>query len=292
MKIVLTGSLGNISKPLTEILVNKGHQVSVITSSTDKKAAIEALGATAMVGSVNDISFLTQAFSGADAIYTMVPNNFAATDTKAHIAGVGANYAEAIKAAGVKRVVNLSSIGAHLPSGTGPITGLHRVEQSMNKLEDVAIKHLRPSFFYINFYNNVDMIKHAGIMGSNYSADTKIVLVHPRDIAEAAAEELQGNFTGHSVRYVASDERNLGDVVKVLGNAIGKPELPWITFSNEDALNGMIQAGMPQDLAKNYVEMGVATGDGSIQEEYFKNRPVLGKTKLEDFAKEFAQAFN
>ncbi len=291
MKIVLTGSLGNISKPLTEILVNKGHQVSVITSSTDKKAAIEALGATAMVGSVNDISFLTQAFSGADAIYTMVPNNFAATDTKAHIAGVGANYAEAIKAAGVKRVVNLSSIGAHLPSGTGPITGLHRVEQSMNKLEDVAIKHLRPSFFYINFYNNVDMIKHAGIMGSNYSADTKIVLVHPRDIAEAAAEELQGNFTGHSVRYVASDEKTSAEIAQTLGTAIGKPELPWIEFSDADNIAGAVGAGLPEEVATNYTEMGVSVRTGKMFEDYYKHKPTLSKVKLTDFGQEFAKAF-
>ncbi len=65
MKIIVTGSLGHISKPLTEELVQKGHTVTVISSKPEKQAAIEALGATAAIGSVEDVSFLTTTFAGA-----------------------------------------------------------------------------------------------------------------------------------------------------------------------------------------------------------------------------------
>ncbi|TCD03485.1 NAD(P)H-binding protein [Pedobacter psychroterrae] len=292
MKITLTGSLGNISKPLAETLVAAGHEVTVITSNEDKVAAIEAFGAKAAVGSVEDVDFLTGAFSGKDAVYTMVPPNFGAADIRKFIASVGEKYAQAIQASGVKQVLNLSSIGAHLDGGTGPIAGLYDVEQTYAKLEAVAIKHLRPAYFYVNFYGSIGMIKHAGILGSNYDAETPLVLVHPNDIAAAAAEELQHGFTGHSIRYVVSDESTAVEVASVLGAAIGKPELPWVEFNDEDTLQGMIQAGLPEVMAKSYVEMGDATRSRKLFGHYFDNRPAtLGKIKLEDFAKEFAQAF-
>lgn len=291
MNITLTGSLGNISKPLTEILVKAGHQVTVISSNADRTDEIKALGAAPAIGQVTDLPFLTQAFKGADAVYTMVPPNFGAAQWKNYIAGIGQNYADAITAAGVTKVVNLSSIGAHLEDGTGPVTGIHRVEEIYNKLDGVAVKHLRPGFFYLNFYANVDMIKHANIIGSNFGADTNMVLVHPNDIAQVAAEELQSNFTGKSIRYIASDEKTAGEVAKALGAAIGKPELPWIEFTDADNIAGATGAGLPEEIATNYTEMGTSVRSGKMFEDYFKNKPVLGKTKLEDFAKEFARAF-
>jgi uncharacterized protein YbjT (DUF2867 family) len=292
MNFTITGSLGNISKPLAEILIAAGHQVTIISSNEAKKKAIEELGATAAIGSVEDVAFLTKAFSGKDAIYTMVPPNFGASDIRGFISSTGKKYAEAIEAAGVKHVVNLSSIGAHLDGGTGPIAGLHDVEQTYSKLEGVAVKNLRPAYFYINFLGNVDMVKHAGILGSNYGADTPLVLVHPNDIAAVAAEELQQAFTGKSIRYIASDESTGRNVASVLGAAIDKPELPWVEFSDEDALQGMMQAGLPEPMAKSYVEMGDAMRSRKLYEHYFNNKPSsLGKTKLEDFAKEFAQAY-
>jgi uncharacterized protein YbjT (DUF2867 family) len=292
MKFTITGSLGNISKPLAEILIAAGHEVTVITSSVNKVQAIEAIGARAAVGSVEDVTFLTEAFQGKDAIYTMVPPNFGASNIREFIAATGEKYAEAIKASGVKKVVNLSSIGAHLDAGTGPISGLHDVEQTYSKLDGIAVKHLRPAFFYINFFGNIDMIKHAGILGSNYGAETPLVLVHPKDIAAVAAEELQQDFTDHSVRYIASDESTAANVASVLGAAIGKPELPWVEFNDEDALQGMIQAGLPEVMAKSYVEMGDATRSRKLYEHYFNNKPSsFGKIKLEDFAIEFAKAF-
>ncbi|MDB5272276.1 MAG: hypothetical protein JWO58_643 [Chitinophagaceae bacterium] len=293
MKYVIIGSLGNISKPLTQKLVAAGHEVTVITSKSTNKAAIEALGATAAIGSVNDESFLAITFSGADAVYTMVPPNFGASDWKGFIAETGHIYAKAIKASGVKHVVNLSSIGAHMPTGCGPVSGLFFVEEALNKLEGVHIKHLRPGFFYLNLLANIPMIKGHGIIGGNYGEGTKIVMVHPKDIAEAAAEELLSlSFTGKSIRYVVSDEKSTGEIAKVLGTAIGKADLPWIDFKDEESLAGMTGAGLPKEIADNYVEMGQAVRNGKMFEDYYKNKPTLAKTKLEDFAKEFAAVYN
>jgi len=294
MKYVITGSLGNISKPLAEKLVAAGHKVTVISSKAEKVAQIEALGAKAAIGSVEDIGFLTKTFTGADAVYTMVPPNFGAGDWKKYIGSIGENYAAAIKAAGVKNVINLSSIGAHMPDGCGPVSGLYFAEKALNGLDGVNVKHLRAGFFFQNFFGNIGMIKHMGIIGGNYGDGTTLTLVHTNDIAEAAAEDLLGlSFKGQSVRYVVSDEKTTHEVASILGKAIGKPDLPWIDFKDEDTFAALVQAGLSEEIAKNYAEMGAATRNGVMAAEYNANRPtVFGKTKLEAFAKVFGAIYS
>jgi uncharacterized protein YbjT (DUF2867 family) len=295
MKYVITGGAGNISKPLSESLLAAGHEVIVIGRNPENLKPLTDKGAKAAIGMVEDIAFLTETFKGANAVYTMVPPTFSAADWKAHIAQVGKNYADAIKTAGVKYVVNLSSIGAHLPDGVGPVSGLYQAEQALNQLQGVNIRHLRPGYFYSNLFANISMVKDMNIIGSNISkAEDKIIFSDTIDIAKAAAEELQNlTFTGHTVRYLASDERTPVDLAKTLGTAIGMPELPYVEFSDEDTLDGMKGAGLPEEVAKNYTEMGHAMRTGIMAEEYWKNRPeTLGKTKLEDFAAHFAGAFS
>ena len=292
MKITVTGSLGNISKPLAKQLIAAGHQVTIVSSNADKIADIEALGATAAIGSIADAAFLTKAFTGADAVYTMIPPNFGASNYRQYVGGSAKNYAEAIKKAGITRVVNLSSIGADIDGGTGQISGVHDAEIILNALENVSIRHLRAGFFYVNFFSNIDMIKNLGFIGSNYDSNTRLIMVHPEDIAAAVAEEIQQPFTGKSIRYITSDERTTGQAAAILGAAIGKPDLQWVEFTDEQALNGMLQAGLPPEMSKNFVEMGVAVRKGILWEDYdAKHNTPTGKIKLEDFAKEFAQRF-
>jgi len=292
MKITLTGSLGNISKPLAEILIKNGHEVTIISSDSKKVNDIEKLGAKAAIGSVSDVTFLTAAFKGSDAIYTMVPPNWGVSNYRQYIAETGKNYLEAIKASGVKRVVNLSSIGAHLNGGTGPIAGLYDVEHTLNMLDGIAIKHLRAGIFFINFFFDMGIIRNMGIMGNNYGEKTKLVMVHPRDIAVVAAQELQGSFEGKSHRYVVSDEREISEIVKILGTAIHKPELPWVQFSDEETFAGMTSAGMSEAIASTYVEMGNAINSGILFEDFDQHKPdVWGSTKLVDFVKEFAAVY-
>ncbi|WP_256010278.1 NAD(P)H-binding protein [Desertivirga xinjiangensis] len=92
MKITITGSLGNVGKPLTEKLLKKSNTLTVISSNPKKKADIEALGAAAAIGSLQDPDFLLSAFEGADAVFLMVPPNFAATDPRGYYRSVGSNY--------------------------------------------------------------------------------------------------------------------------------------------------------------------------------------------------------
>lgn len=292
MNITVTGSLGNIGQHLVKKLVAAGNNVTVISSSEDRKAAIESTGAKAAIGAITDVAFLASTFASADAVYLMIPPNIGFQNIIENTTNVGKAYAEAIKEAGVKRVVMLSSVGAEFDGGTGPITGLHHIEEIYKQLSNVAITFLRAGYFYTNFFNDIPLIKNAGIQGSNFSAATKLPLVHPQDIAAAAAEELQKTASGHAVRYIVSDYVSAADVAKNFGSAIGKPELPWIEFTDEQALQGMTGAGVPQEIAELYTEMGVAIREGKLQTDFeAKGAPLNGDVKIADFAKEFASRF-
>lgn len=292
MNIILTGSLGNTSKPLAQRLLTSGHTVTIISSDPHKINLIQALGAKAAIGSVEDVSFLTQAFTGADAIFTMVPPNWGVTNYPQYIAQIGKNYRDAIEASGVKRIVNLSSIGAHLPKGTGPVAGLYEVEQTLNALKGVAVKHLRAGIFYVNFFFDIPLIRTMGMMGNNYGPKAQLVLVHPRDIAQAAALELQVTWEDKSHRCVVSHEGEVAQIVQVLGRSIDKPDLPWVQLSDEETFAGMTAAGMAKAVAQVYVEMGNAIDSGILFDDFNQHRPRdWGSTKLVDFAPEFAAVY-
>jgi uncharacterized protein YbjT (DUF2867 family) len=128
MNIVITGSLGHISKPLAQELIQKGHSVTIISSRPERQTNIEALGAKAAIGSVEDANFLVKTFTGADAVYCMTPPDFTHPDQVDYYEQIAQRFAKAIRQSGVKRVIYLSSYGAHLPSGTGFITGSHKAE--------------------------------------------------------------------------------------------------------------------------------------------------------------------
>ncbi|GAB3281258.1 NmrA family NAD(P)-binding protein [Larkinella harenae] len=297
MKIIVTGSVGRISKPLTEELVQQGHTVTVISSRSDKQGAIEALGASAAIGSVQDAHFLAETFQGADAVYTMVPpiSYFDPTiDPMACFRQIGTNYAEAIRQAGLKRIVNLSSWGAHRDNGNGGIAGAYHLEQLLNELPDaVSITHIRPTSFYYNLYSFVPAIKSTGIMVAAYGGEDRTVLVAPSDIAAAVAQELQAPVTGRHVRYVASEELTCNEVARMLGEAIGMPDLKWLVIPAEQMQKRLEAAGMPPHMAASLVELQKGHHTGIIAEDYDRNRPaVLGTVKMSHFAQEFAAVFH
>jgi uncharacterized protein YbjT (DUF2867 family) len=295
MKIVVTGSLGNISKPLTQELIKKGHSVTVVTSTPERKTAIEALHATAAVGNVEDPEFLPAAFAGAHLVYTMIPpGNFMDPnyDVFARVQAMMQNYRQAIAKAGIKRVVHLSSVGAHTDKGNGLLRLHHIAESTLKQLPaDVRLTFMRPTGFYTNLLGYIPMIKEQGFIAANYGENDVAVWVAPGDIATAIVEEIEHPSTGDPVvRYVASEELACKDTASILGQAIGKPDLQWIKISDEQMLNGLIARGMKPDIAAGMVEM--FSGHDTLYDDYFRHRSVLGKTKLPEYAKEFAAVYH
>jgi uncharacterized protein YbjT (DUF2867 family) len=297
MKIVVTGSLGHISKPLTQILVQKGHSVTVISSKAERQQEIEALGAKAAIGTLEDVALLTETFTGADVVYVMTPpvpffnHSF---DPEAYYRKLGNNYAQAILQSGVKHVVHLSSIGAHLDQGSGFILySAHNVEEILKSLpDDVMITFLRPVGLYYNLFAFINAIKKQGVIATNYGADDQVLLVAPIDVATVAAEEITQRFQGRKIRYIASEEISCNEAADILGEAIGKPGLKWTIVSNQQYQEILETFGMASHLASDMVEMNAATHTGKLYEDYYRNRPTLGNVKLKDFAKTFAAVYH
>lgn len=292
MKIITTGSLGNVAKPLVQKLVAAGHQVTVITTKADRNAEIEFLGAKAAVGSISDTAFLTETFKNADAVYTMLPPSMGPTNMIQHIADAGQAYATAIQAAGVKRVVMLSSVGADATEGTGPVQGVHRVEQIFQQLTNVNVTVLRSGFFFVNFFRDIPLIKNRGIFGNNYGGDEKLAFTHHEDLSAAIANELQTDGDGFQIKYVVSDIATGNQLATFFGQAIGKPALTWIEIPDEQLKQGMLSGGLPEELVGLIVEMGQGVRAGKITKDFFATgSQVIGTHKLNQFAEAFKNRY-
>lgn len=291
LQIIVTGSLGQIGSPVAKRLLATGHTVTVVTHSHERQAEIEALGARAVVGSVEDQAFLAKAFVGAEAVFALLPPSYTVTDLPTHARRIGVNFAHAIDLAGVARVAYLSSWGADLDHGTGFIVGTHFMEQALGGVS-AAVTHLRATSLYGNLFNVIPQIKHAGTVTSNYGGDNRLVLVHTDDIADAVVDELRSPAVQRKIRYVASDTTTIRELARTLGEAIGRPELAWTVVSDDDLRTRLLAQGLSAYAADLRVELGVAHRTGLLMEDFERHQPIpLGRVKIGDFAREFAQAF-
>jgi uncharacterized protein YbjT (DUF2867 family) len=317
MKIIVTGSLGNISQPLTQILTKQGHAVTVVSSDRNKTTAIEALGATAAIGSIADADFLATTLERADAVYCMIPLSYTDPDPQAYLRRMAGNYVQALKQNAVPRVVVMSGWAADLVEGES-------AEDVFKELTGGAIAgatvtgpsltFLRPASFYSNFYQSINLIRGKGLLGKfltlrhcglwalltgktgllmgNYGGDDRTVFVSPLDIADAVAEELLQHPDRTTIRYVGSEEMTCNEAAKIIGTAIGKPWLKWVLIPDKQMLQGLKMAKLPEKLAEMLVKMQAAMHSGKTLENFHRNNPKMGKVKLADFAKEFASVYH
>lgn len=297
MKIIVTGSLGNISRPLAEELIRKNHHITVISSRPERAPEIEALGAIPAIGRMEDAVFLAETFAGADIVYAMEALNHKVffdhsldfIDANVRIA---AAYREAIEKSGIRKVIHLSSIGAHMEEGNGILKFHYEAEKILNSLPDtVTIKFMRPVGFYYNLFNFIPTIQSKNAIIQNYGGNDREPWVSTQDIASVIAEEMEKPFKGREIRYIAGDEISPDEIAATLGKAIGKPDLQWITISDEELLDQLVTAGMNPETARGFTEMNKARRGGVLYEDYYKHRPVLGKIKVKDFAGDFARAY-
>ncbi len=307
MKLIVTGSTGNISKPLTKLLTDHGHTVTVISSDPKKQAVIESMHAAAAIGSIEDAAFLAKTFAQADAVYAMIPMPFTDTDPQPYLAKMAANYVEAIKKTGIPRVVALSGWSADL------IPGENAEDVFTEELKNTSITILRPASFYNNFYQSMSLIRGKGLLGKyltlrysgvkalltgktgllmgNCGGNDRTVFVSPRDIADVVAEELVKRPDHTTIRYIGSEEMTCNEAATIIGTAVGKPWLKWVVLSDKQMLQGLKMAKLPQKLAELLVAMQAVMHSGKPLENFHRNNPKLGKIKLAEFAKEFAAVY-
>ena len=291
--IVVTGATGNIGTALVHELLGKGHRVTAVARPSTRLDALAQAGATARAGNLHDVAFLTEALRGADTAFLMIPPNGAAPDMLAHMQKIGEAIAQAVRTVGLKQAVHLSSIGADLASGTGPVVGLYYQEARLNAIEGLAVAHLRPAYFMENLLANVGLIQHMGIMGSGMRPDLAFPMVATRDIAAKAAELLDKGFAAGSVHYLLGPQNySQQDAARAIGAAIGRPDLAYVQFPYEDAKKGMMGAGLSESMASLYDEMTRNMNEEKVMVHEPRTAESSSPTTLSEFAETvFAPAF-
>ncbi|MCU0352846.1 MAG: NmrA family NAD(P)-binding protein [Cytophagales bacterium] len=290
---VITGATGNTGKRIVENLLKAGEPVTAVGRSAEKLQPLADRGAKTAVGDLNDAAFLTETFRGATAVYAMIPPNAAAPDFRAYQNEIGLAIIEAAKNSGVQSVVTLSSFGAHSPQ-TGVVAGLYDFETNFKKVAEANVLHLRAGFFMQNFFGNIGLIKGMGINGGfPINGDVKMPMVHTDDIADVATEHLlKRDFSGQTYLYLANADLTMVEATQILGNAIEKPDLQWVTFPYDQAKGGMMQMGFSESLADAYIQFGRATNEGIMYIGYERQPEHKTSTSLATFAeREFAAAF-
>lgn len=291
MKITVLGSLGNINRNYLPRLIADGHDVTVITSTQDRVDAIHAVGAKAVVGSNRDVNFLTETFKGSDVIYLMISgiNPISGTDMWQAAIELSENYKSAVQNSDVKNVVNLSSIGADNPKA-GILYMYHFMEDALNSLEDVNVVHIRPVGFYSNLFADMQSLKTQQTIFSTVSADITRGWVSPADIADVAYALISHTPAGKSAKFVVSDWATGNDWLKAL--AKNEIEAKYQQIPVEALAANMKKIGFHEDTANRFVQMNRA---GENADEFYASLRAtdyhLGKVKLGDFAKVFADIY-
>jgi uncharacterized protein YbjT (DUF2867 family) len=289
--ITVMGATGHTGKKIAESLLKAGEKVRALGRSESKLGELKSAGAEVLTGDTTDAAFLTKAFRGADAVYTLVPTDRRAPDCRIAQDQQGETIVKAIREGGVPYVVALSSLGADLSEGTGPIAGLHAQEERLKRLEGANVLLLRPVSFFENFYDALPLIKQQGINGDSVAPNLAVPMIATRDIADVAANALSArDWMGVMVRELLGPrDLTYAEATRILGESIGKPDLQYVQFSYADMAGALVQAGLSESFANLYVEMTRAFNEGTIQPRRTPENTT--PTRFEDFVQELARAY-
>lgn len=291
---VICGATGNVGSKIAGALLAGGEAVRVIGRERVRLGPLAGKGAEPFPGDIGDGAFLERAFAGARAAFVMLPPKYDAENVRDYQRHVAEAIVSALSKTRVPRVVALSSIGAHLTEGTGPILGLHELEAKLGGLRDAAVVHLRPAYFMENHLWSIPVIRTQGINGSPIRPDASIPMIATKDIADAAARLLRdGTVAGHSVRYLLGPrDMTMSEATRILGEAIGIPGLKYIQFPEGEVRKTMTGMGMSGSVVEAMLEMERGFNAGRIRPTRERDAESTTPTTLEEFARTvFARAY-
>jgi len=291
--IAVMGATGHTGKKITEALLEVGEKVRALGRSQGKLAELKTAGAEVLTGDAANAAFLTKAFRGADAVYTLLPTNRRAPDYRTEQDCQGEAIVKAIRESEVRYVVALSSLGADLPEGTGLIAGLHAQEERLKQLKGTNVLVLRPVSFFENFYDALGFIKQEGINGDSVAPDLAVPMVATRDIADVAAKALKArDWKGVVVRELLGPrDLSHAEATHIIGDHIGKPDLQYVQFPYAEQAKALVQAGMSESFAALYIEMTRAINEGRVKPLDGRKPENTTPTQFEGFAVQLARAY-
>ncbi len=292
--IVVTGATGNIGSKLIDHLTGRGLRVRAVARGAGKLAGKP--GVEPRAGDAADAAFLTEAFAGAEAVFAMIPPDVTpatAADLRRAQNRLGEALARALVDAKVPRVVQLSSVGAHLAEGAGVVQGLYDHEQRLARaLAGVPVVQLRAGYFMENLVGQIPVIKNMGVIAAAVRGDAPIAMIATRDIAQAAADELTGGWTGHRVRYLLGPrDVTYNEAASIIGKAIGRP-VNYVQAPPEQVRQAMLGMGLGAGFVDAILEFTRALNDGRALADARRTAESTTPTTFESFASEvFAPAF-
>jgi uncharacterized protein YbjT (DUF2867 family) len=285
---VVTGATGNTGNLAARKLLAEGQKVRVIGRTAENLLPLEAAGAEPFVCDLTETSTLTRAFSGAQAIYAMVPPSLISEDYRSHQDRISDSIATAVENAGVEYAVSLSSMGADKSDKTGPVVGQYYLEQRLNEIAGLNVLHLRPGYFMENTLAQVGIIKEFGITAGPLRPDLQLPMIATRDIGLAAAEALlKLDFIGRQTHELLGQrDISMLEASEIIGKAIGKPDLTYVQLPDDQVRGALLQLGMSPNVADLILEMAAALNSGHMTAMEERSPENTTATSYETFVAE------
>lgn len=285
---VILGASGNTGHVVANTLLDRGQKVRVVGRNATHLQTLAAKGAETFIADLTDSGALTQAFQHADSAYVMIPPNVTSPDYLGHANRVSDAIVAAVKNAGTKNVVALSSIGADKTSGTGPVVGLHNLEQKLNQLASANVFYLRAGYFMENTLPQVNAIRQMGIVSTPLRADLKLGMIATRDIAAAAVDALLHPVSGkHTRELLGQRDLTYTEVAATIAKAIAKPDLKYVQAPADQFRSVLVQMGMSAQFAALLLEMIGSLNSGSMRALEPRTQQNTTPTSYEAFVSEY-----
>ncbi len=284
--IFIVGGTGRIGQELLKQLAAKKVKAKVLVRSAEKVESVKKLGHEPVQGDVSNPSSFAAALSGMDSLFLLTgagpsPEAWGASE----IAVI-----DAAQKAGVKKVVQLSVIGASLESPLQISQQHAKVEEHLKK-SGLAYTILQPSGFMQNLLGQVASIKQGAYYG-NYK-EGKMGYIDVRDIAAVAVATLtEPGHDGQSYVLTGGEALNGSEIASKIGKTIGK-SVNYVDVPTEAAVQNMTRMGFPEWLAKDLGKMGEFVAAGytgqttDVVEKLLKRKP----TAMDQFIADHAVAF-
>ena len=282
---VILGATGNTGSIVADFLLSKGKKVRVVGRDAGRLQRFVRQGAEAFTGDLSDAAALTKAFKGARAAYLLLPPITSREDQERESDAI----AKAVTESGLRYAVHLSSYGAQVPEGTGPVTGLHSSEQKLNAIGGLNVLHLRAAYFMENNLTAISMIQEMGIFGHALLPDLKLPMIATRDVGDYAAQRLLDlDFSGKETRELLGErDLSMAEATAIIARGIGKPDLRYVQFPYDQVQQVLEQMGMPQKKATVYIEMFKAINAGVLAAQEPRSRENTTPTSFENFVRDF-----
>src|SRR6267378_3499903 len=284
---VILGATGHTGSVVANSLLGQKKKVRAVGRDNKKLAAFTSRGAEAFTANIADEKALTRAFTGAEAVYAMIPPDLTNDNYRGFQSLASNAIAKALENAGVKHAITLSSFGADKPDKTGPIAGLHEMESKLNLVKGLNVLHLRAGYFMENTLPQAGVIRNLGRMAGPVDADVALPMIATKDIGAAAAEALlKLDFKGKQTQELQGQrDLNYKEAV-IIGQAIGKPEIDYVRLPDDQVLQGMTSMGMAKNFAALILEMANAINRGHVKTLEPRSTKNTTPTTFEQFVRE------